>query len=85
LRRVEDAVDREVALGRRRRPQEVRLVGVRDVQRGAIALGIDADRADPELAQRAEDADRDLPPVGDENLVEHRRAVFSLRRGPHAC
>ena len=77
LRRVEDPVDREVALGRRRRPEEERLVRVRDVERGPVALRVDADRADAELAQRAEDADRDLPPVGDQNLVEHERAVFS--------
>ena len=77
LRSVEDAVDREVALGRRRRPEEERLVRVRDVQRGPVALRVDADRADPELAQRPEDADRDLPSVGDQNLVEHERAVFS--------
>ena len=47
------------------------------VQRGPVALRVDTDRADAELAQRPEDADRDLSPIGDQNLVEHGRAVFS--------
>jgi hypothetical protein len=47
------------------------------MERGPIALRIDAHGSDPELAQRPEDADRDLPSVGDQNLLEHERAVFS--------
>ena len=77
LGRVEDPVDREVAHGRRRRSEQERLVRVGDVQRGPIALRVDRDRADAELAQRPEDADRDLSSIGDQNLVEHERAVFS--------
>ena len=79
LRGVEDALGREVALGRRRRPEQERLVRVRDVKCGAIAFGVDADCADVELAERAKDADRDLPPVGDENLLEHEGRIL------HAC
>src|SRR6202000_1725603 len=77
LRRVEDALDREVALRRRRRPQEERLVGVGDVERAAISLRVNADRTEPELAERTGDRDCDAPSVGDEYLLEHRRAVFS--------
>jgi hypothetical protein len=62
-------------------PEQERLVGVRDVEGLAIALGIDADRADAELPQGAEDADRDLTPICDQNLVEHERAVFSTSWG----
>ena len=36
-----------------------------------------AARSDAELAQCPEDADRDLPSIGDQNLLEHERAVFS--------
>ena len=68
---VEDALDGEVALSRRSRPEEEGLVRIRDVKRGAVALGVDPDRADAELAEGAEDADRDLPTVGNENLLEH--------------
>ena len=81
LRRVEDALDREVALCRRSGPEEERLVGVGDVEGAAIPVGVDAHGGDPELAEGAEDANRDLSPVGNQNLLEHGRAVFSLRRG----
>jgi hypothetical protein len=74
---VEDPLDREVALGRGRWADEERLVRIGDVERGPVALGVDTDRADAELAEGPEDADRDLPSVGDENLLEHERAVFS--------
>ena len=43
-RGVDDAIDAQVAFVRRTRPNRVRLVGVADVQRGAIALGIDGNR-----------------------------------------
>jgi CDP-diacylglycerol---glycerol-3-phosphate 3-phosphatidyltransferase len=71
LRDIENTLDREVALGRRSRSEEERFVRVGDVQRSAVALGIDTDRADAELAKCAEDADRDLSAVGNEDLLEH--------------
>ena len=40
----------------------------------AVGLGVDGDASDPELAERAEDADRDLAAVGDEHLA--RRAAM---------
>ena len=73
---LEDALDVEVALGRRRAAQQVGLVGARDVQRVAIELGVDRHRGDAHLAQRADDADRDLAAVGDQDLLEH--AIDSL-------
>ena len=54
----------------RSRPERVGLVRVRGVPRGAIGVGVDGDRADPELAQRAEDADRDLAAVCDQHFRE---------------
>ena len=77
LRRVEDPLDGEVTLGRRRRPQEERLVRVCDMERGAIALGVDADGADAELAEAYGRRESRSPPVGNQNLLEHERAVFS--------
>ena len=68
---LHEALDLQIALGRRRRADQIRLVGERDVQRAAVGLGVDRHRPDPELPQRPEDADGDLPAVGDENLVEH--------------
>ena len=73
---LEDALDVEVALGRRRAAEQVRLVGALDVQRVAIELRVDRHGRDAHLAQRAGDADRDLAAIGDQDLLEH--AVDSL-------
>ena len=76
LRRIEHRRLVEVALGRRASADQVRLVGVGDVRRVAVGLGVDGDRPDPELPEGAEDPDRDLAPVGDEHLSEDGHAVF---------
>jgi CDP-diacylglycerol--glycerol-3-phosphate 3-phosphatidyltransferase len=47
------------------------------VQRAAIGLRIDGDRADVELAKRSEDPDRDLAAVGDQNLRERHGRILS--------
>ena len=70
-RRLEDAPRVEVALGRRRTAEQEGLVRVRNVPRRAVGLRVDRDRPDPELAQRPEDANRDLAAVRHENLAEH--------------
>ena len=67
---VEDRGDIEVALGRGRRADAVRLVGQPHVQRVAVGLGIDRDRADAQLAAGGGDADGDLAPVGDQDRGE---------------
>jgi hypothetical protein len=78
--RLENARLVEVALGRRAGPQEEGLVGLRDVERAPVGLGVHGDGADPELAQGAEDANRDLAPVGDEDFAEdgHDRRILPL-------
>ena len=68
---IEDLVDPKIRLGCRRRADGVRLVGLRDVERGAIDVGINGDSADTHFTARADDAHRDLSPVGDQNLLEH--------------
>jgi len=73
LRRVDDVVDDEVRLGRRRRPDRVGLVGEADVQRLAIRVGVDRDRADTHLAAGAMDPDGDLAAVGDQHLAKRWR------------
>ena len=64
-------VDVEVALGRGCRADAVGVLGELHVQRLAVCLGIDDNGLDIELATRAEDADGDLPAVGDEDALEH--------------
>ena len=69
---VDDAFAVEVALGGLRRADEIRLVGVAHVPREAIDLGVDRHRGDPEVVQGAHDPQRDLSPVGDQDLFQHR-------------
>ena len=76
-RDLDDPLGGEVRLGRRAAAERVRLVRVRDVRRAAVAVGIDRDGADAELAQRPEDADGDLAAVGDQNLRERHGRILS--------
>ena len=77
LRRLEDPLPGEVALGGRPGPDQVGLVGRAGVDGAAIGLGVDGDGADPELPQRSEDPDGNLAAVGDQHLRErsHRRIL----------
>ena len=79
LDRVEQLVDREIALGRRTRAEQVGLVGALDVQRVAVELGVDRDRRDPELLAGTNDSDRDLAAVGDQDLREHAAGTLEPR------
>ena len=72
---LQDARDVEVALARRARAEQVGLVGVAHEERVAIDLAVHRDRGDAHLAQRAEDPDGDLAPVGHEHLAEHQRRL----------
>ena len=69
--RLDDPLDGEVARGRRRRADAPGNIGVGDVPRVGVGVAVHGDRADPHRPQRADDADRDLSPVGDEHRVEH--------------
>ena len=69
---LEEALDVQVRLGRRRRTEEVGLVGATHVQRVAVGLGVDGDRGDAELLEGADDANRYFAAVRDEDLLEHR-------------
>ena len=72
LDRVEDGVGVEVALGRGLPAERVGLVGVADVERVTVELGVDGDRGDAELAAGAHDPNRDLAAVRDEDFAEQR-------------
>ena len=69
--RVEDGVGVEVALGRGAAAERVGLVGEPYMQRIAIEIGVDRHGRDAELAGGADDSDRDLTPVGDQDLLQH--------------
>jgi hypothetical protein len=71
----EDLRDHEVGVGARPPVEGVGLVGERDVQRVAVLVGVDGDGADPRVPRRPDDADGDLAPVGDEDLVHTRHGT----------
>jgi hypothetical protein len=71
----EDLGDHEVGVRARLPVEGVRLVGERDVQRVAVLVGVDGDRADPRIPRRPDDADGDLAPVGDQDLVHTRHGT----------
>jgi hypothetical protein len=66
-RRLQDRADREVGLGRERRPDPVSLVGHLDVQRIAIGVAVHGDRRVSELSDRADDANGDLAAIRDQD------------------
>ena len=61
----------EVGLARRRRADADVVVGEAHVQRLAIGLRVHGDRLDAELAARADDAQRDLAAIRDQDFLEH--------------
>ena len=61
----------QVAVGAARRADADVLVGEPDVQRVLVGLGVDGDGLDAELAAGADDAQRDLAAVGDQDFLEH--------------
>ena len=69
--RVEDLFGHQVALRGGRRADVFGFVGHADVAGGAVGVGIDGHTGDAHLAQRADDAHRDLAAIGNQNLAEH--------------
>ena len=72
LGRGEDFLDRKVALRRRRAAERHGDVREARVQRGAVEVGVDGGDLDAHLARGAQDAQRDLAAVRDQDAVEHR-------------
>ena len=68
-----DAIDAKVAVRRGIATNRDRLVGHAHVTGRAIAFGKHRHRPEAEIAARANDAYRDLPAVGDEDLVQDPR------------
>lgn len=66
-----DALLVQVALASVGGAYRVGFVGVADVLRDPIDVGIDGDRTDAEVAQGAHNAERDFAAVCDKNFGEH--------------
>ena len=81
---LDDGVDPQVALGRRRRAEADRDVGQPDVGRRGVRVAVDRDGLDAQLAAGADDPDGDLAAVGDQDAPEGRTpspdVVFVQRR-----
>ena len=73
LRRRDDGVAPQVAVGRRRPAERHRLVRHRHVAGGGVHVGMDGHRAHAEPAARVDHPAGDLAAVGDEDLSEHLR------------
>ena len=69
--RGNDAIEIEVALAGEVGPDTDGLIGEANVQRLGVGFAVDGDGLDPHFVARAHHAQRDLAPVGDEDLLEH--------------
>ncbi len=67
----------EIAPRRGRRPDAHRLVREQHVLQAVVGGGVHGDGLDAELAAGAQDAQRDLAAVGDDDLLEHGRGAYS--------
>ena len=70
----------QIAVGAARRSDADVFVREADVQGVFVGLRVDRDGLDAELAAGADDAQRDLPAVSDQDFLEHEVGVDSLRR-----
>ena len=70
----DQAGNAEIRFPRRRGPDADVVVGESHVQRLAVGFRIDGDRLNAELAARANDAQRDLPAIRDQDFLEHDAA-----------
>ena len=68
---VDDLLDHQIALGRRRRSDQHRLIRHLDVQRVPVRLGIDRNGLDPQAARGLDDPAGDLAAIGNQNALEH--------------
>ena len=66
----EDAVAAEIGVGRGRGAEAVGFIGVHDMERGTIGVGVDGYGRDAELTAGADEAECDFAAVGDEDLAQ---------------
>ena len=79
FRGADDRGHVQVALRALRRTDADVFIGEPHVQRVLVGFGVDRDRLDAELPARHDHAQRDLPAVGNEDLLEHVSGPGSRR------
>ena len=85
-RRLDEALDAEIRLARRRGSDADGVVGGAHVRRLAVGVGVDRDGGEPLGAAGAGDADGDLAAVGDQHAPHgHMRKTPQVVRGTGAC
>src|SRR5262249_30750888 len=70
----QDPLDIQIAFARSIRTDRARLVGKTDVERRTVALRVHGNGGDAHFAARADDSHGDFAAIGNENLVQRRRA-----------
>ena len=73
LHGLDDPVDQQITLRRRRRPDMKRLIRHPDMQRVFIRVGINRHRPDTHAPRGPDDAAGNLSPIGDQDFREHVR------------
>src|SRR5262249_48188287 len=84
LARLNDSLDREIALRGDWRTNANRLIRHYYVQCITVGLGIDGNRAYAHLASRCDDAAGDLAPVSNQDLIEHGGQACAVENGLRA-
>ena len=75
LSRLEQSLDREIALARRGRTDRHREIGGADVRRGPVGCGVDGDRLETFFMTRADDAKSDFAAIGDQHPLHGAQAA----------
>ncbi len=73
---IDDEFRSKIGFACRRRTETDRFVGLFDMRRIGVGIGINSDRLDPHAARSADHSARNLAAVGNQNLFEH----FSISR-----
>ena len=77
---MDDLIDRQIRADRALSlPDQIALIGLVAMQMNAVLMRVDRDGRDAQLGGCTEDANRDLPAVGTEELLD------GLGRGSHAA
>ncbi len=77
LRRADDRRNIQIAQRQLRRPNADGLIGKAHVQRVAVRLAVNGDRADAQLLARANHAQCNLSAIGNQDFLEHEEKATS--------